>query len=163
MNLSNPIETIRTWIAGQPDIVRSAIHVMVGARIMDWGNVEDMEFVVAPEKHFEEWLEERIDARADDVIASSIYLRELIQFFVMDHFGSSQQWEALVEINSSIAEEFRAIAPQSDLVESIDGVVRTAPFHQKLWTRTVSDWNNLIIEKLSNDRLRNWKLSRDEE
>jgi len=157
MKIPNPLEAVQAWITHQPDEVKSTIHFMVGLRVIDCDKVGDVDFVLAPKEHFDRWMQEKIELRVDDVVSASLHVRELIQFFVIDHFGSRKQWENITDFNASMADEFRGYAPDATMVENLDGIVRSAPFRQKLWERTATDWNSFVADNLTNGHLLLWK------
>jgi hypothetical protein len=162
MQAENPLEAIRGWIIAQPSEVQSSIHFMVGMLLVDRDEVDEPDFILDPEKHFWAWVDDKINSHDESTVSAALHLRELIQYFVIDHFGKKEQWDHIASSNSSIAEQFRSQGEDPNFVETIEGVARSAPFRQRLWHRVASDWTDFISKRLTNDHIRFWQFSQDE-
>lgn len=158
VEVPNPLDAIQAWIARQPEGIRSTIYFMIGWRVIDRDSVDDLDFIAGPKKHFDRWVQEKRELRRDDVISAALYLRELIQFFAIDHFGSREEWKDMVDSNAAIANEFRAKAPGATLVQDLDEMALSAPFRGKLWERAANSWNTFVVEHLTNKHLVFWKI-----
>lgn len=158
VEVPNPLDAIQAWITRQPEGIRSTIYFMIGLRVIDRDNVEDLDFITGPKKHFDRWVQEKRELRRDDVISAALYLRELIQFFVIDHFGSRERWKEMTDSNAAIANEFRAKAPDATMVQHLDDMARSAPFRGKLWERAADSWNTFVAEHLTNKHLEFWQI-----
>jgi len=162
MQSENPLKAILDWIVAQPSEVQSSIHFLVGILVVDRDKVEEFEFIAEPEKHFLAWVNDKLDSDEKTTVSAALYLRELIQYFVIDHFGNKKQWDYIASSNSSIAEEFRAQGEDSNFVETIENVARSAPFRRRIWHKVALDWTNFISKHLTNNHILLWQLSNDE-
>ena len=162
MQAENPLEAIRGWILAQPSEVQSSIHFMVGMHLVDRNEMNEPDFILDPEKHFWAWVDDKIDVHQESTVSAALHIRELIQYFVIDHFGKKEQWDYIASSNSSIAEQFRSQGEDPNFVETIEGVARSAPFRCRLWHRVASDWMDFISKRLTNDHIRYWQFSQDE-
>lgn len=162
MLAENPLEAIRGWVIVQPSEVQSSIYFMVGLLLVDRDEVEEADFILEPESNFWAWVDDKINSDEKSAVAAALHLRELVQYFVIDHFGKKEQWDYIASSNSSIAEQFRSQGEDPNFIETIEGVARSAPFRQRLWHRVASDWSDFVSERLTNDHIRFWQLSLDD-
>lgn len=161
MIASHPLSQIVEWLGSQPEEVRSTTALLVATKLMNGPADNEFELLEDPFQGLSDWLIEREHDDANQVVSVALHVRELIQFFVMEHFGTKEQWSRIKENTAGLIVEFEKEGQGALMTDPLVNVTRQAPFRQRLWHKAAKDWTCFSEDSLSNETLRLWLLMND--
>mgnify|MGYP001628045931 CR=1 FL=1 len=163
MQLDHPLNILHDWLVSQPEEIRSTTAVLAAPHLSESRFSDFTFFVEEPASQFEEWLLAQCELKGRTAVAKILTLREIIQFFVIDHFGNEDQWKQIAKDHTVSISEFEEEGYGAEITEPLEHVVRSTPFRRRLWAKTAKSWGLLVNDALSNEQLRVWLLVTHEE